>query len=94
MASNFEFRVPSLIEKQFELLDKFLVKFKSEILLIGLTHKQTDIVVKLMNDLLTENQNAIDHLLINTVTEPQKIVQNVLGHCKKSLSPFDSQYKR
>lgn len=94
MASNFDFRVPSLIEKQFELLDKFLVKFKSEILSIGLTHKQTDIVVKLMIDLLTENQNAIDHLLINTATQPKKIVQNVLDHCKKSLSPFDSQYKR
>lgn len=94
MASNSEFRDSSLIEKQIELLDEFLVKFKSEILLVGLTHKQTDMVLKLMNDLLTENENAIEHLLIQTTTEPQKIVQNALGHCKKSLSAIDSQYKR
>lgn len=55
MASKFEFRVPSLIEEQLKLLDKFIAKLKSEISLIGLTYKQTDIIVKLMNDLLSEN---------------------------------------
>lgn len=94
MSSNFEFRIPSLIEKKLEELDNFFIQFKSDLFLIGLNQKQTDGVVKLMNSLLTQNKNAIKNLLENTATEPQRIVEHVIGRCNQSLVAIDSHCKR
>lgn len=54
MASNFEFRIPSLIEKEIKKLEICLNECKKEYLLIGLNQKQTDCVVKSMSNLLSK----------------------------------------
>lgn len=59
MASNSEFRTPSLIEKERVKLEKSITKLKSEFSLIGLNYKQTDSVIKSMKNLLSEAQNSI-----------------------------------
>lgn len=87
-------RIPSLIEKQLLNQDKFLDKFKSELLSIDIEHKQTDNIVRLIKDLVAEHRNCIIHLLQNTSTKPDKIVGDVFGHCLKSLQLIDSRYKR
>lgn len=87
-------RIPSLIEKNLREQDKFLEKFKSKILSIELEHKQTDDVIQLMKDLVAEQKKCIVSLLRNTSTKPDKIVEDVLDHCFKSLKMIDSRYKR
>lgn len=88
------FRIPSLIEKHLLEEEKFLNKFKSELLSIDIEHKQTDIVVRLIKDLVAEQRNCIVNLLQNTSTKPDKIVGDVFDHCLKSLQLIDSRYKR
>lgn len=94
MASNFEFRIPSLIEKEIKKLEICLNECKKEYLLIGLNQKQTDCVVKSMSNLLSKIQNSTVSLLKNTVTPPEKIVNDLFGRSTSLLNGIDSQRKR
>lgn len=94
MASNFEFRIPSLLEKELNKLNILLNKLKSDLLLFNLDENQTTNVVQLIKDLVNENKNSIDYLLKNTATTPEKIVGDVLGNSIKYFESIDSQYKR
>lgn len=94
MASNNEYRIPSLIEKHLRTIDESINKFKHELLLIGLQYKQTDSVVKIMNDFIDDNRKSILFLIENTSTKSEKIVDDVLGYSQKRLQSMDSHYKR
>lgn len=94
MASYSGFRIPSLIEKECIKFEKSIEKFNSELSSIGLNYKQTDSVIKLTRDLLSESQKSIDLLLKNTVTQPTKIVDNFLSSGMKVLEGMDSHAKR
>lgn len=94
MASYSEFRIPSLIEKECVKFEKSIENFNTELSSIGLNYKQTDSVIKLTRNLLSESQNSIDFLLKNTVTQPTKIVDNLLSHGMKVLERMDSHAKR
>lgn len=94
MASNSEFRIPSLIEKELEKFDTFLNVFKADLSLIALNQNQKDSIVKLMSALVSESQNSIDFLLKNTVTRPEKIVGDLLGRFTNFLDGINSNYKR
>lgn len=94
MATNLEFRIPSLLENKINELDKYFDQFKSELFSLGLNQRQSDAIVKLTNNLLAENRSIIDYLLKNTVTPPRKIVEHVFDYNKKTLEAIDSQFKR
>lgn len=94
MASYSEFRISSLIEKERIKFEKLIATFKAELLRIGLDYKQTDSVIKLTNNLLREAQSSIDFLFQNTVTQPTKIVNDLLGHGQKVLEQINSHAKR
>lgn len=94
MASKFDYRIPSLIEKKLVEFDKFFVHFTSQFFCIGISQKQMDDIVELMRNLLVENKNIIDYLLEKTSTQPKKIIEDVFGHSEKSLEAIGSQYKR
>lgn len=94
MASNLEFRIPSLIEARLNESSETLKKIKSELLLLDITQDQANNVVQLFKDLMTENKNSIEYLLNNTETNPQKIVQDVLKHSLKFFESIDTAYKR
>lgn len=94
MASNFEFRIPSLMEKELQNINDSVKHFKNELFSCGLEYKQTDKVVKLVKDLIADNQTSLLFLLQNTVTNPEKIVGDILGANQKALQAVDSHYKR
>lgn len=94
MASNNEYRIPSLIEKELRRIDESINKFKYELSMIGLQYKQTDSVVKLINSFIDDNRKSILLLLENTTTKSGKIVDDVLGYSQKQLLSMDSHYKR
>lgn len=94
MASYSEFRIPSLIEKERIKFGESIAKFRTELSSIGLTYKQTDSVLKLTRNLLSEAQSSIDLLLKNTVTQPTKIVDDLLSYGKKVFDGVDSHAKR
>lgn len=94
MASYSEFRIPSLIEKECVKFGKSIEKFNTELSSIGLSYKQMDSVIKLTRDLLSESKISIDLLLKNTVTQPTKIVDNLMSHGMEVLKGMDSHAKR
>lgn len=87
-------RIPSLIEKKIQDLDKFYDKLNSDLVSIGLDYQQTDKVVKVMKEIISEHKNSIEYLIKNTTTSPEKIVGDVLGHSYDRLQLIDSKYKR
>lgn len=88
------YKIPSLVEKQLNELNKFLNIMPSQLILNGLDYKQTDNIVRLMKELLCESERCILHLIKNTVTSPEKIVGDVFEQCKKAMQSIDSKYKR
>lgn len=94
MASSSEYRIPSLIEKECVKFQKSIEKFNAELSSIGLTYKQTDSVIKLTKNLLSESRNSIEFLLKNTDTQPIKVVDNLLNHGTKVFEGMDSHAKR
>lgn len=94
MASNFDFRIPSVIENRLIESTKVLNKLKSELLSIDINQNQMSNVVTLIKELITENRKSIEYLLKNTATKPEKIVEDVFINSLRSFESIDSHYKR
>lgn len=94
MDSNFQFRVPSLIERELNKLETFFHSVRTEFLLIGLNQSQSNDVVKLIKKIMSESQNSIDILLKQTKTQPEKIIADIFGRSTSILDSMDSHYKR
>lgn len=94
MGSNFEIRVPSLIESELNKLEKVFHSARTEFLLIGLNQSQSNAVVKMIKFFLSECQNSIDFLMKQTKTQPEKIIADIFGQSTSILDSMDSHYKR